>query len=124
VGEIREYYKSLAKSTYYHICLLNFGLYYLFFASGRLFKLVSRFILGEWNKQPEICSRVGALFSGMSWDTPGLGELLKLWGLLPWARPSVKAPAPRRAYIGLNLQRRRFVRARGDSKHHSGGHTA
>ncbi|MGE3261777.1 MAG: FAD-dependent oxidoreductase [Bacteriovoracia bacterium] len=112
LGEVREDYSSLARSTYYHICLLNFGLYYLFYASGRMFKLVSRFILGEWNKHPEICARVGALFSGMSFDTPGLGELLRLWGILSWVQPAAHKPAPRKSFIGAALYRRRYTDAR------------
>jgi len=110
IESLRDRYESIARSSYLHICLLNFGLYYLFFASGRLFKLVSRFILGEWNKKPEICARVGELFSGMSWNTPSLNELLELWGILPVAKRKAGEPIRRRSSFALPLHRIRYPR--------------
>jgi 2-polyprenyl-6-methoxyphenol hydroxylase-like FAD-dependent oxidoreductase len=106
---VKKGYALFARGTYNHVCLLNFGLYYLFFASGRLLSLVSRFILQEWNSSPAISARVGELFSGMSWDTPRLGELLRLWGIFPMVRRVAFQAVPRPAKRAI-FRRSRFAK--------------
>lgn len=81
LARIRKQYDALARQWYFHINLLNLGLYYLFFANAPMFKHSSKHILNVWNSNPEMSNRVGRLFGGDDLDTPGVMEILKLWGL-------------------------------------------
>jgi len=74
-------YEQITKKWYFHVNLLNLGLYYLFFANKPAFKISSKHILGVWNAHPEMKDRIGRLFGGDDLDTPGLLEILRLWGL-------------------------------------------
>ena len=83
ISRLGSSYASTCRKWYRHYGLLNFGLYYLFFARQPIFKATSRHILNRWNKNPEMLDRVGRLFGGDDLDTPGAVEVLRLWGALP-----------------------------------------
>lgn len=88
--KIAKEYASYAKSKYRHINLLNFGLYYLFFAQASPFRASTRHILTHWKSNPEFMERVGRLFGGIDQDTPGIVELARLWGMIGSPRQSLK----------------------------------
>lgn len=77
----RESYTRAIASTFERINVLNFGVYYLFYARSRSFKIMNRHVLSSWKKNPEATARVMRLFAGTDTDAPSIPELLRLWGI-------------------------------------------
>jgi 2-polyprenyl-6-methoxyphenol hydroxylase-like FAD-dependent oxidoreductase len=80
IQEIGEQYKQNSKALFNHFNLINFGLYYLFFAQNFFFKATTAYVLKHWSENPHYADRIGRLFGGLDQDTPGLIELMRLWG--------------------------------------------
>ena len=78
-----QQYEKFVRSTYQHVNLLNFGLYYLFFARQSLFKGVTSYVVRNWDQNEESKNRVMRLFAGLDTDTPSVPELIDLWGVSP-----------------------------------------
>jgi 2-polyprenyl-6-methoxyphenol hydroxylase-like FAD-dependent oxidoreductase len=93
-------YTEECRHWYNHVSLINFGLYYLFFAQATILKAASRHVFNRWNKNPEMMNRVGRLFGGIDLDTPNPIELMTLWGVLPVMSPVIP--------LGSRLARRAF----------------
>src|SRR5262249_18064535 len=80
-------YAEYVRKSYCRISLLNFGLYYLFFARPPVFRKVSAHILNNWEADSEMKERVIRLFAGLDRDIPSTRELLQLWGV---GRPPIR----------------------------------
>lgn len=76
-------YANQVEDTFTRISLLNFGLYYLFFARAPMFKSTSAYVINTWEANPALKERVVRLFGGLDTDQPRVLELMKLWGLSP-----------------------------------------
>lgn len=76
-----EKYGKVVASSYSRINLLNFGLYYFFFARHPAFKLAARHVLYTWQKNPSLGDRTMRLFGGLDLDKPSLAEVTRLWGM-------------------------------------------
>jgi len=77
---IQKYKDSVATSLS-RVNLLNFGLYYFFFARHPAFKLATRHVLQTWQRHPELGERTMRLFGGLDMDKPTVVEVSRLWGL-------------------------------------------
>ena len=71
-------YAEFASSAHERAALLNFGLYYAFFARPPIFKRSTQLIMRAWERNPELKSRVARLFGGLDRDTPTILEILDL----------------------------------------------
>lgn len=77
---IQKYQDSVTASLS-RVNLLNFGLYYFFFARHPAFKLATRHVLQTWQRNPDLGERTMRLFGGLDMDKPSIVEVTKLWGL-------------------------------------------
>lgn len=83
-------YTDQTQKIYQRISLLNFGLYYLFFAPAPLFKKTTNHIVRTWEDHPYLKERVMRLFAGIDQNAPSLLEISELWGLSRWPRHQLK----------------------------------
>ena len=99
-SEMCEDYGHAVRRIYDRVTLLNFGLYYLFFARQPMFKSVSSYILNVWESNPEMKERVVRLFAGLDQDRPSVIEVLELWGLT-WSPLQTSLQSLMQRYMGL-----------------------
>lgn len=82
VYQIYRYEKRVEK-IFDRINVLNFWLYYLFFARNTAFKQTTQFVVEHWKKNPEVPRMVMNLFGGLDNDKPSWGEVIEISGLRP-----------------------------------------
>ena len=73
-------YDAGVRRHHREIALLNFGIYHLFYAPGRL-RAPTRHVLASWAHDAGALSRIGQLFGGSAEHPLKVGEVPHLWGL-------------------------------------------
>jgi 2-polyprenyl-6-methoxyphenol hydroxylase-like FAD-dependent oxidoreductase len=71
-------YAHNAISTHERINLLNFGLYYTFFARDTLIKKLTARLIDNWERDPALKARVVRLFAGLEVTKPDVFDILAL----------------------------------------------
>jgi len=71
-------YTQRARATHERINLLNFGLYYTFFARSPVFKPLTHRLINAWERDRDLKARVVRLFGGIETSKPDIFDILAL----------------------------------------------
>lgn len=77
----RREYSLTVENAHSRLDIVNWSLYFLFFARSPLSKLTTQHVVNSWHHNPEIPEKVMTLFGGISRERPSIPEIFDIWGL-------------------------------------------
>ncbi len=80
-GLTRREYTLTAENIHSRLDLINWSLYFLFFARNPFSKLTTQHVINSWHTHPEIPQKVMNFFGSLSREKPSLPEVFDIWGL-------------------------------------------
>lgn len=97
-GLTRREYTLMAENAHNRLEVVNWSLYFLFFARNPISKLTTQHVLNSWHQNPSLPAHVMALFGGLTRERPSISEVFDIWGLqkgrraklLSLLRPAIK----------------------------------
>ncbi|OQW49229.1 MAG: hypothetical protein A4S09_03945 [Proteobacteria bacterium SG_bin7] len=98
-GLTRREYALMAESTHSRLDIINWSLYFLFFARNPISKLITQHVLNSWQQNPSLPAHVMSLFGGLTKEHPSISEVFDIWGLQKGRRAkllSLLGPAMKR----------------------------
>ncbi len=98
-GLTRREYTLMAESAHNRLDIVNWSLYFLFFARNPISKLTTQHVLNSWHQNPSLPAHVMSLFGGLTREHPSLSEVFDIWGLQKGRRSkllSLLGPAVKR----------------------------
>ncbi len=97
-GLTKREYTLLAENAHNRLDVVNWSLYFLFFARNPISKLTTQHVINSWHQNPQLPDHVMKLFGGLTKERPSLSEVFDIWGLqkgrrtklLSLLRPAIK----------------------------------